>query len=128
MSEAAARPSLARVQTRASEKKRNEMLDTGLKITVDGEVFEVRVGDVTPAIAAELRKHTGMGFFKLMSTCAEDPDVDVLSAFEWLARRVRGEDVDFADVELTYEQLLGDDFDVAASAARDGGEDEDPQT
>jgi hypothetical protein len=107
------RPSAARKVTRTSEANRENALDQGLRITLDGEVFEVRVGDITSTLARELRGHVGFGPMQLIRHCAVDPDVDLLSAFVWLARRISGEFVRFEDVEVSYAQLLSDGFDVA---------------
>lgn len=130
MSEAAqSRPSLARVHTRASETKRNSALDEGIRIIKDGEAFEVRIGDVTPALEADLRRHSGMGLFKLLTVCGEDPGSDVLTAFEWLARRIRDEQVEFEDVEFSFADILSDGFDVASAGdPTDNDSDADPQT
>ena len=114
-----ARPPLDRKVTRKSEEKRDEALDQGLKLTIDGEVYEARVGDVTPDIARELRSYTGKGFMNLIQTTAEDPDIDVISAFVWVARRIRGESVAFEDVSISYSQMLSDGFDVALPGAED---------
>lgn len=109
----ARRPSAARKVSKSSEKNREDALDQGLRITLEGEAFEVRVGDITSSMARELRSHLGFGPMQLIRQCAVDPDVDLLSAFVWLARRIGGELVRFEDVEVTYAQLLGDGFDVA---------------
>lgn len=107
------RPTTARKVTRTSETNRESALDQGLRITMEGDVFEVRVGDITPSLARELRQHIGCGPMQLIRQCAVDPDVDLISAFAWLARRIAGELVRFEDVEVTYAQLLADGFDVA---------------
>lgn len=108
----AKRPAAARKVTRTTEANREEALDQGLRITMEDEVFEVRVGDVTSTLARELRQHIGYGPMQLIRQCAVDPDIDLISAFVWLARRIRGELVRFDDVEVTYAQLLSDGFDV----------------
>ena len=108
----AKRPSTTRKVTRTSEENRENALDQGLRITMEGEVFEVRVGDITSAMAREVRTNLGFGPMQLIRQCAIDPDVDLLSAFVWLARRINGELVRFSDVEVTYAQLLSDGFDV----------------
>lgn len=107
------RPAAAPKVTTSSEKNRENALDQGLRITLDDEAFEVRVGDITSALARDLRAHVGFGPMQLIRQCAVDPDVDLLSAFVWLARRIGGELVRFEDVEVTYAQLLSDGFDVA---------------
>lgn len=106
------RPSTARKVTRTTEEHRDEALDQGLRVTIDDEVYDVRVGDVTSKLARELRGHVGFGPMQLIRVCAVDPDIDLISAFVWLARRIRGELVRFDDVEVTYSQLLADGFDV----------------
>lgn len=108
----AKRPTTARKVTRTTEANREDALDQGLRITLEGEVFEVRVGDITSSMARELRAHMGFGPMQLIRQCAIDPDVDLLSAFVWLARRISGELVRFEEVEVTYAQLLSDGFDV----------------
>lgn len=115
----AKRPSTARKVTRSSEASREDALDQGLRITMEGEVFEVRVGDITSAMAREVRANLGFGPMQLIRQCAIDPDVDLLSAFVWLARRISGELVRFSDVEVTYAQLLSDGFDVDVPASED---------
>lgn len=111
------RPTTARKVTRKTEEKRDDALDQGVSLTIDGESYVVRVGDVTPQIARELRNESGMSFMRLIGTVSSDPDIDVISAFVWLARRIRGEDVAFGDVEVTYGQILSDGFDVSVPDA-----------
>lgn len=116
------RPTTARKVTRTTEANREDALDQGLRITMEDEVFEVRVGDITSSLARELRAKIGFGPMQLIRQCAVDPDVDLLSAFVWMARRIGGEMVRFEDVEVTYAQLLSDGFDVDAP-----GEEPDPE-
>lgn len=104
----------------ASSKKRaaigkEEALMQGYRLTIDGEVYEAQLGDVTPAIARELRRNTGHGFLGLMREMSTDADVDLVSAAVWVARRIAGDPVAFEDVEVSYKQMLGDDFAVATS-------------
>lgn len=107
------RPTTARKVTRKTEENRENALDQGLRITLEDEVFEVRVGDVTSAMARELRTKLGFGPMQLIRQCAIDPDIDLLSAFVWLARRIQGDMVRFEDVEVSYAQLLSEGFDVS---------------
>ncbi len=113
------RPTTARKVTRKTEVNRESALDQGLRISMDGEDFEVRVGDITPTMARELRAKIGFGPMQLIRECSIDPDVDLLSAFVWLARRIAGELVRFEDVEVTYAQLLSDGFDVSTPGKAD---------
>lgn len=119
----AQRPSTARKVTRTTEKNREAALDMGLRVTMEGEVYEVRVGDVTSSMARELRSRLGFGPMQLIKATAIDPDIDLLSAFVWLARRIKGEMVSFDSVEVSYAQLLADGFDVALP----GDEEPDPE-
>lgn len=116
------RPSTARKVTRKTEENRESALDQGLRINLDGEVFDVRLGDITSPMARELRAKIGCGPMQLVAQLATDPDVDLLSAFVWLARRIAGEMVRFEDVEVTYAQLLSDGFDVSTP-----GKESDPE-
>lgn len=121
------RPSAARRHTRTTEENRDAELDRGYRLTIDGEVYEARVGDVTPQIARELRANTNMGFMRLLAALSIDPDVDLLSAAVWVARRVRGEFVDFDDVEVSYRQILADGFDIEEPGAEDTEDAEVPE-
>lgn len=117
------RPTTARKVTRSSEAAREAELNRGLRITLDGEVFDVRVGDITSPMAREVRANLGFGPMQLINQCAADPDIDLISAFVWLARRIKGEMVRFADVEVDYAQLLSDGFDIDVP----GNEEPDPE-
>ncbi len=119
------RPSTARKHTRTTDAKRANDLDQGLRITLDGETYEVRLGDVTSTITRELRRVSGMSFNELMRQTTTDPDADVIAAFIWMSRRINGEKVDIDDVVVTYSQLLDDGFDVDLPGART--EDEGPE-
>lgn len=118
----ASRPA-SRKHTARTETKRDEAMESGLKITLEGEVYEVRLGDVTSNLTRELRRGTGMSFNQLMREVTTDPDVDSIAGFVWLARRIAGERVDIEDVVVTYTQLLGDDFEVDVPGSRAGGDD-----
>lgn len=119
MSETPSRPSLARQHTRGSDEKTQEELDTGVAVTIEHVEYVVRVGDLSPQIVRELRRNYGGSFNKLMTELAEDPDVDIISTFVWLARRVEGDKVDHDDVAIDYRAMLADGFDIAV-AGREG--------
>lgn len=124
MTTKASRPSAARKHTRSTDTARADANEQGLKITLEGEVYEVRLGDVTSNLTRELRRGTGISFNQLMREVTTDPDVDSIAGFVWLARRIAGEKVDIDDVLVTYGQLLGDDFEVAMPDAREVGGDD----
>lgn len=111
------RPTTTRKVTRKTEERRDAALDQGVSLSIDGEAYVVRVGDVTPQIARELRAESGMSFMRLINTVTVDPDIDVVSAFVWVARRIRGENVAFGDVAVTYGQILSDGFEVSTPDA-----------
>lgn len=118
-----ARPNLAPKDRRAKKDAEDAALDEGVRITLDGETYELRVGDVSSSLTRELRAKAGMSFNRLLEYVTEDPDSDVIAAFIWLARRIRGEKVEFDDVTVTYKQLLGDDFDIVAPGDPEVGDD-----
>jgi hypothetical protein len=115
----------ARKRTARTETSRTEALERGLRITLDGEAYEIRLGDVTSTVTRELRRATGMSFNQVMNLVQTDPDSDVIAAFVWMARRINGEAVDIDDVVITYTQLLGDGFDI--DVAGDRSEDDGPE-
>lgn len=118
------RPSLNRKVTPRSEQGREEALNKGLAVSIDGRRYEVRVGEVSSKLARELRGYVGIGPLQLIASCATNPDIDLLAAFVWLARRCDGEVVAFDDVTVTYGQMLGDGFDMDLP---DGDGDDDPE-
>lgn len=118
MTTPAKRPSTARKHTRTTETKRTGALEQGLRITIDGEAYEVRLGDVTSTVTRELRRATGMSFNQVINLVQTDPDSDVIAAFIWIARRLNGEQIEVDDVVVTYAQILGDDFEVDMPGAR----------
>lgn len=109
----------ARKPSKASDRAREEALEAGLRMTVDGNDYVVRYGDVTPTLARELRAATGHGFNYIMENIAIDPDVDLVSEFVWLARRIQGEKVSLESVEVTYADILKEDFDVVSEEGND---------
>lgn len=113
-----ARPALARVQTRSSKKARDDEMDLGVSITVDGEVYTVRQGEMTAQLVMHLRKETGYSFRGLLVAAAQDPDIDVIAALVWLARRQDGEALlSFDDVAAQIDYTVDVDL---AEASEDG--------
>lgn len=103
----AKRPSLERKHTRATEAKRSDELDQGVRIELDGKVYEVRHGDLTALDTRALRKQTELSFVQLMQELADAPDIDSIAALIWLAGRLKG------DRESTYEEVAeGIGYDV----------------
>lgn len=100
-----------------------------LRVRIDGRVHELRLGDITPALAMEVRKSTGMP----LSTFLQSPrDPDSLGVFVWLARRMGGEirltlDRVFAEVTMDklqagWEELEAEGEAESAPPTREGDE------
>lgn len=75
-----------------------------LTITIDGTEHKFRPSDVSAVQAGEVRKATGMSFKAILQMAMADPDIDVLAALVWMARRQAGEDVSYEEVakSITY--------------------------
>jgi len=115
------RPSLQRKHTRTTKANKAEALDTGMTVVMpDGPRHTVRLGDVTPQIARELRAAIGTGVLGLMEQLgSKDADLDLVQAFIFVARRIAGEAVTLDDCEVTYADMLSDDFDVVVAGAEE---------
>lgn len=113
------RPSTARKHTRTTAKNQTDALEQGVRITLDEEVYEVRLADVTSTLTRELRRATGLSFNQLMQEITSNPDADSIAGFVWLARRIAGERVEPDDVVVTYAQLLDEGFDIDVPGARE---------
>lgn len=122
MTTSTSRPSAARKHTRTTEQTRADELDQGIRITLDDEVYEVRLGDVTSSLARELRRGTGMALQQLLQEITTTPDLDSIASFVWLARRIAGEKVEIDDVALTYGQLL-EGFEIEVPGKRPEADD-----
>lgn len=116
------RPSLQRQETRKTKEARQAALDSGVRITFDGKVYEVRVGDVTPSLARRFRREYGVPFMAVLEEeLAGQPDIDSIAAVIWLARLMGGEDdLSFDDVALSYADLDDLDIEEAGPAPQDG--------
>lgn len=126
------RPSLQRKHTRKTEENRTAGLEQGMTITVDGEAYTVRLGDVSPTLGREVRRIYGVGVRGFFGQLAHDPDLDLVAGFIWMARRIRGEYVELEDVEsqLTYASLDNADVGLAdenEAAISDSVEDLSPE-
>lgn len=125
MSTAPQRPTLVRKVTPKSEASRKAALEDGVRISIGGETFEVRVGDISARDERELRREWGGSFQDLSEELGDKPGIDSISAFVWFSRRMRGDEVAIDDVNYTYADVFGDDFDVdviGAEVVGDGPE------
>lgn len=76
-----------------------------LSVRVEDDVYTLDLGACTALDASACRRATGMSLQSLLSAAATDPDLDVVAAAIWLARRQDGEPtVSFEEVasELSY--------------------------
>jgi hypothetical protein len=81
------------------DKRRSESTDVGLKATVAGRVYEFHFGEMSASDVAVLRQQTGHSGLQLLNLLVHAPDVDLVAAVVWMARRLAGEK------SLTYEQV-----------------------
>lgn len=96
------RPSITRKTTPKSEKNRKAEVEQGVRIKLNGKIYELRVGDLTALDAQAMRKQVGMSFFGVMNTIQEDPDLDLIAGIVWMSRRVNGERT------LKYEEVASE--------------------
>lgn len=115
------RPTAARKHTRTTKAKREDELNAGVKITLDGEDYVIREGDLTDRLERELRKEFGGSWQAFKHEMGTDPGLDTIGTFVWLARRVAGEQVSRDDIELTQADLL-DDFDISYAGKPEDGD------
>lgn len=101
------RPSLQRRETRSTAEERRKILDQGLRVTVDGTVYEVRMGDLSGIHAKMLRAELGLSFIGLMEALRKDPDLDLIAGVVWLRKLVDGHPVPFESIASTlgYDQV-----------------------
>lgn len=116
------RPTTARKHTPRSTSERKKAMDEGLSIKFEGKTYTVRIGDLSAMDSAALRRETGLSFTGIMRSMTTDPDIDLIAAVVWLARRIDGEKL------LAYEDVaseIGYDADIDLL---DAEADEDPET
>lgn len=65
--------------------------DAEITIRLDGSAYTLRAGEVNALDASMLRRATGLSVQGLFSAAATDPDIDVIAAVVWMARRQAGE-------------------------------------
>lgn len=120
------RPSLARQDTRKTKEARRAELDQGVRIIFDGEVYEIRLGDVTPVLARRFRRAYGAPFSELLEELSDAADIDSIAAVVWMARLLAGDDVEFDEIAISYADI--DDLEIEqAKPTGDGGGGESPE-
>ena len=58
-----------------------------LAVSVDGTTFTVDPDEITAMDASALRRATGLSVRAVMQAAQDDPDIDIIAALVWLARR-----------------------------------------
>lgn len=120
MTVAPERPSLAPKHTRKTEAKRSDALDQGIRIELDGEVYEVRSGDLTAVHSRMLRRECGVSFVQLMEELETACDIDSIAIVIWLARRLRGEElISYEDVANGIDYSIQDRMVIKNTEAED---------
>lgn len=108
----AARPTLARKVTKTTEANRKAVLEQGIRLTMDGETYEVRFGDISDKDESRLRREWGGSFSKLQGELEDDPGLDTFAALVWFCRVVSGEDVSLDEVTIGYDSAESLDVEV----------------
>ena len=81
--------------------KKKNTADVVVSLTVDGNTYEIRPSEIDGRLAMQIRRATGASLRSLLEIAGDDPDIDVIAALVWVARRQSGEDVEFDDVAAT---------------------------
>lgn len=89
-----------------------------LAITMDGDRHVFRPDALTALQLGQLRKEVGRTLKVLYAEMAEDPDLDTLAVFVWLAKLQRGEKATFDAVAESIG--YGTEFAVDSNADGDG--------
>jgi hypothetical protein len=94
-------------QARRRSKQQNDD-GLGMKIELDGRTYLVRENDLTPRDIRALRQETGFSWAGLGRELEKDPDIDLIAALVWMARRLDGEVISYDDVlgEMSYKSDL----------------------
>ena len=79
----------ARAERRAAQRQRAR--GQGIRVTLEGQSYEVWEGDLSALDIAMLRREAGYSWLGLLRAATTDMDLDVVAALAWLARRVNGE-------------------------------------
>jgi hypothetical protein len=95
-------------QARRRTARKKDDDSPGMKIEVDGRTYIVRESDLSPRDIRELRRETGFSWAGLGRELQRDPDIDLIGALVWLARRLDGDQVSYDEVldGLSYDSDL----------------------
>lgn len=96
----------------AAEKRAEVARNSRYVVTVDGESFTFRLGEVTAVDVRELRREAGMGVPEMVAQAEFQAgsiwDIDSAAALIWMARRQAGDLVPFSEVaeSLRLDQVI----------------------
>lgn len=100
-------------QPGASRRAAAALDDIAITVVVDDVAHVFRPGEMSALDASALRKEAGMSLRSLLSQINDDPDLDVVAAIVWLARRQAGNPASFTEVAeaISYQSTIsaGDD-------------------
>jgi hypothetical protein len=86
--------------------------DGAIAFEIDGQRYELNIRRLTPQDAVACRKAVGLSVAGVLRAMDEDPDIDIIAALVWLARRSRGER------SLTFKEVARDiNYDTALTEA-----------
>jgi hypothetical protein len=93
----------------------------GMRIEYGGKTYMIRQTDMTGQDTRALRQEVGLSFAGLFREMQADPDIDLIGAFIWLARRIDGETVSYDEVLETIN--YGSSFEIGTTADKPGDDD-----
>ena len=106
----------------AAERKRDAIRKQRLVLHVDDAEYVLRATDVTPALAGEYRRQTGLTVLATVGALYADPDLDVVASAVWLARRLAGDSVTWDEVAegMSWDQAIWMSHEDDADDVEDG--------
>jgi hypothetical protein len=111
---------MAQARRTAGAKTKNDK-SPGMQIEFDGQTYIVRQSDMTGQDARALRQEVGMSFQGLLKEMQADPDIDLIAAFIWLARRINGDSVSYDSIldSIGYDSAIDVSLEGKAAPAED---------
>lgn len=97
------RPAIARKVTTKTESTRKAAIDAvETSIKVDGITYTVRLADVDGLFDRDCRRETGLSVMGVLTQMANDPGMDSLAAFVWIAKSQQGLKTTYQDELALY--------------------------
>ncbi len=70
---------------------KKQAADAAIAVSIDGTTFVLRPSEVTASDVAALRRETGLSLRTVIDQAQNDPDLDVIAALVFMARRQAGD-------------------------------------